>query len=92
LFLSVTANGSDAACSGACLYGFYIGGATPSTATDGLNAAGGTSGIIIDNGFTADGASQVYYSTLSGQACIGSGGAGTGTGSCAVQASQAGLN
>jgi hypothetical protein len=51
-----------------------------------LPAAGGTSGIIIDNivgSGTLQGASQVYFSTLSDQAC-----ASGGTGSCAVQASQ----
>jgi hypothetical protein len=54
-----------------------------------LAAAGGTSGIIIDdvlNG-TVAGTSQVYFSTLSNRACGTS-----GTGGCAVQASQAGLN
>jgi hypothetical protein len=54
-----------------------------------LPVAGGTSGIIIDdvlNG-TVAGTSQVYFSTLSNQACGTS-----GTGGCAVQASQTGLN
>jgi hypothetical protein len=54
-----------------------------------LPAAGGTSGIIIDdvlNG-TVAGTSQVYFTTLSNQVCGTS-----GTGGCAVQASQAGLN
>ncbi|MGD0164184.1 MAG: hypothetical protein ABSB39_17065 [Candidatus Sulfotelmatobacter sp.] len=54
-----------------------------------LPAAGGTSGIIIDdvlNG-TVAGTSQVYFSTLSNQVCGTS-----GTGGCAVQASQPGLN
>ena len=61
-------------------------GAWPST---GLPAAGGTSGFVIDNvvgSGTLAGASQVYFSTLSNQAC-GSG----GTGGCAVQASQSAL-
>lgn len=59
-------------------------------ASNGLKAAGGTSGIVIDNivgSGTLLGASQVYYSTLSDQACVTSG----GTGGCAVQASQAAL-
>ena len=54
-------------------------------------ATGGTSGIIIDNNVgtgTLAGASQVYFSTLSNQTCVTS----TGTGGCAVQASQSGLN
>jgi hypothetical protein len=54
-----------------------------------LPAAGGTSGIIIDdvlNGAVA-GTSQVYFTTLSDELCATSG----GTGGCAVQASQAAL-
>jgi hypothetical protein len=53
-------------------------------------AAGGTSGIIIDNTVgsgTLAGASEVYYSTQSDQTCATSG----GTGGCAVQASQSAL-
>jgi hypothetical protein len=56
---------------------------------DGLPAAGGASGIIIDNvvpSGTLAGASQVYFSTLGNQACTTG-----GTGGCAIQASQAGL-
>ncbi len=56
--------------------------------TAAMAAAGGTSGIIIDNTVgsgTLLGASQVYFSTLSG-------GCGTGNADgCAVQASQSGL-
>ncbi len=54
-----------------------------------LAATAGTSGIIIDNvvgGGTLAGASQVYFSTLGDQICGAS-----GTGGCAVQASQAAL-
>ena len=54
-----------------------------------LPAAGGTSGVIIDdvlNG-TLTGTSQVYFTTLGNQTCGTS-----GTGGCAVQASQSGLN
>lgn len=56
--------------------------------TAALPAAGGTSGIILDNvvgSGTQPGASQVYFSTLSNQVCTG------GTGGCAVQASQTAL-
>ena len=59
-------------------------------ATVSLAAAGGTSGIIIDNTVSSSGlagASNVYFSTLSNQVC-----GTTGTGGCAVQASQAALN
>ncbi len=58
-------------------------------ATAAMAEAGGTSGIIIDNTVgsgTQVGASQVYFSTLSG----GCGGTGNVDG-CAVQASQSGL-
>ncbi len=51
--------------------------------------AGGTSGIVIDNvvgSSTEAGASNIYFSTLGDQACGTS-----GTGGCAVQASQAAL-
>ena len=93
LFLGVTANGNDTGCTGACLYSYYIGGATPGNSTSGIAAAGGTSGIIIDNGYTSDGASQVYYTTLSPQSCTGNSvPKGAGTGTCAIQASQSGLN
>jgi hypothetical protein len=54
-----------------------------------MQAAGGTSGIIEDNAVSTGvlaGTSQVYFSTLANQACGTS-----GTGGCAVQASQAAL-
>jgi hypothetical protein len=54
--------------------------------TAALGAAGGTSGIIVDNTVgsgTVVGGSQIYFSTLSDGACGGG---------CAVQASQPGLN
>jgi hypothetical protein len=57
--------------------------------TAALPASGGTSGIIIDNTVgsgTQAGASQIYFSTLSDQTCGTS-----GTGGCAVQASQSAL-
>jgi hypothetical protein len=52
------------------------------------SVAGGTSGIVIDNSSAAGGASQVYFTPLADQACTTSG----GTGGCAIQASQSGLN
>jgi hypothetical protein len=58
-------------------------GANPSA---GLPAVGGTSGIIIDNTVNNPGGSQVYFGTLAGGCAPG------GTGGCAVQASQTGLN
>jgi hypothetical protein len=52
------------------------------------SAAGGTSGIVIDNASGTGGASQIYFTPLADQACPTS----TGTGGCAIQASQSGLN
>ena len=52
------------------------------TPTGTLSEAGGTSGIVVDNG--AAGASNIYFSTLLNQTCTSSG----GTGGCATQASQ----
>jgi hypothetical protein len=63
------------------------GGALP---VAGLPAAGGTSGMILDNTVgsgTLAGASQVYFSTVTNQVCATSG----GTGGCAIQASQPAL-
>ena len=60
-------------------------------ATRSLLTTGGTSGLIIDNTVgsgTMAGSSQIYFSTLGNQTCTTSG----GTGGCAVQASQSGLN
>jgi len=54
------------------------------------SAAGGTSGIVVDNavGPGTGGTSQVYFTPLADQTCNTSG----GTGGCAIQASQSGLN
>lgn len=68
---------------------WYNLGANPQAA---LPASGGTSGIIIDNTSNLQGASQVYYSNLHDASCGGNGVSGGGTGGCAVQASQTGLN
>jgi hypothetical protein len=95
LFLSVTANGSQSACTGACMYSFILPANTTThtgAANSGLNVAGGSSGIVIDNSGSATGESQIYYTTLSSQSCNGNGTTGSGTGGCAVQASQSGLN
>jgi hypothetical protein len=96
IFLSVSANGNvgdGGTCTGACLYNFQVAtaGATtvPAAATAGLTVTGGSSGIIMDNISTTGGASQIYFSSLSNEACAGNGTTGNGTGGCAVQASQA---
>ncbi len=59
-------------------------------AVSGFQATGGASGTIIDNTVssgTLAGASEVYFSTLGNQLCTTS----SGTGACAVQASQSAL-
>jgi len=58
----------------------------PTNSAAALTAAGGTSGIIVDNVSSTTGASQVYFSNLSGQTCTTDPNGSTG---CAVQASQA---
>jgi hypothetical protein len=83
MFASVFANGNLAGacsgtCTGTCLYSFNVTTLFPTTCSARLTAPGGTSGIIIDNTLGTAGASQVYFTPLSGGR--------------AVQASQAGLN
>ncbi|MFZ0394840.1 MAG: hypothetical protein WBX09_21250 [Terracidiphilus sp.] len=94
LFVSVQANGEADGCTGACIFNYNIYNAGPTgTVLDELNAAGGTSGIVIDNKGLATGESQIYYGTLANQACNGVNGTGTNgyaaSASCAVQTSQA---
>jgi len=59
--------------------GTITGSTTPTGATA---EAGGTSGIVVDNG--AAGAQNIYFSTLLNQVCTTS----LGTGGCAIQTSQ----
>ena len=89
LFMSVIANGNTTGCTGACLYNFNVQGAgTTGNVTTGQTATGGTTGIAIDNSLSGAGESQIYYTTLSNQACTGNGTTGNSTGRCAIQASQ----
>jgi hypothetical protein len=99
IYLSVTKLGTATpgalTCTGgACLYSIAVGTASGSRAVTGMAptnavaAAGGTSGIVIDNSSTSAGASQIYYTTLSNQTCGGNGTTGSGSGGCAVQTSQ----
>ena len=100
IFLSVTGSPITAApisCTSAltgCIMSFDVD--SPLLATSATSAtaaaAGGTSGIVVDNSAAvAGGASQVYFTPLSNQACAGAGGVGIGTGGCAIQASQSAL-
>ncbi len=59
-------------------------GAWPNAA---VASASGSGGVIIDNSNALTGASQVYFFTLADQLCTTS----TGTGACAMQASQSTL-
>ncbi len=96
MFLSVTGSpvtASPISCPSAgsgCIMSFNIG--SPLLSSSGTSAVasetGGTSGIIVDNDSTTTGASQVYFTPLAEQTCATSG----GTGGCAIQASQSGLN
>jgi len=89
LFLGVSALGNRTGCSGACVYSFNATTALAAgtNAFAGMTSAGGPSGIVIDNaGLSSTTVANIYYSTLSNQAC-GTG----GNGGCAVQASQGGL-
>jgi hypothetical protein len=74
-----------------CLMSFDVtSGATisSSTATAATTQeAGGTSGIIVDGSSASAGASQIYFNPLTSTTC-GTG----GTGGCAIQASQSGLD
>jgi len=96
LFLSVASGGTGGgtpACTGACLYNYNVTGGFPSgtaiaSATAGIAATGGTTGIIIDNNSLTTGESQIYYSTRGNQVCNGNGTTGTGTANCAVQTLQ----
>jgi hypothetical protein len=97
IFLSITGNAVTGAPIGCpfvagCIMSFDITnpatwGPTKITAATGI-VTQGTSGIVIDNSSSAGGASQVYFTPLADQACTTLG----GTGGCAIQASQSGLD
>lgn len=94
IYLSVTANGNQTSqCTGACLYSFEVASTgTSATISAGRAAAGGASGMIIDNTGTGGG-SQIYFTYLSSATssitCPSPSGASSG--GCAVQASQSAL-
>ncbi len=94
IFLSVTndaVTGGVIGCGTAtgCIMSFNVtAGTVPSTTSAHALEAGGTSGIIVDGSSGSAGASQVYFTPLANQTCTTSG----GTGGCAIQASQSGLN
>lgn len=76
----------------ACVYSWDTTSALAANATPaaGLVAAGGTSGIIIDNTSSTTGASNIYFSTLGTSGTCSTSGTLT-SGGCAVQTAQNGL-
>jgi hypothetical protein len=93
IFLSVESNGSTSAkCpigGGGCVMSFSVPtsltGSLPGSATAAAGESGGTSGIVIGN--TVSQGSLINFSTLSRSKCRTG-----GTGGCAVQVSQSGLD
>jgi hypothetical protein len=99
LELVTNSNGSGNSANNQPAWNTTVGGTTPDATltwtnmgvnpTNVFQSSGGTSGISFDNTVgsgTLAGASQVYFSTLGNQTCGTS-----GTGGCAVQASQSAL-
>jgi len=93
VFLSTLAFSNDTGCGTTpsinigCVVGFNVtsGSLSPSTLPVGSSpAAGGASGIIVDNAGAAAGESNIYFSALANQACPTSG----GSSGCAIQISQ----
>ncbi len=93
IFLSVTNNavtGGAIGCVTAtgCIMSFDVAAGIPTSTSAHAVETGGTSGIVVDGSSAATGASQVYFTPLANQTCTTS----TGTGGCAIQASQSALN
>ncbi|HSZ62965.1 MAG TPA: hypothetical protein VK828_14275 [Terriglobales bacterium] len=87
------ATGQVAGCTASkgCVISYTVSGATATLKGAG-GFTGGASGMIVDTQNTSvAGTLQLYFGILGSQACTGTGGTtgpGTGTGGCAVQASQ----
>jgi hypothetical protein len=86
IFLGVLAYGNVSGCvtgtlANGCVIGYNVYGGS-ATLTGASAEAGGTSGIVVDNG--SAGAQNIYFSTLLNQSCKTSG----GTGDCAIQTVQ----
>jgi hypothetical protein len=89
LFLSVSTGGAQSTCKfTGCVYSFDATNPLDVTATAGIQANHGSSGIVVDNvGAATTTVANVYYSTLGNQTCTTPG----SWGGCAVQASQSQL-
>jgi hypothetical protein len=86
-FSNYTGCGTPPSIGVGCVVGFNVtsGSISSSTPPTGSSpAAGGASGIIVDNSGAATGESNIYFSALSNQTCPTSG----GTSGCAIQISQ----
>lgn len=99
LFFGVESSGAaGTACAGnGCVYAVTVTGGTltvpPAAGTGAVNASGGTSGIVVDNDSTSNGAASIYFTWLAngtGTATYPCNGATT-TDVCAVELTQAGL-
>lgn len=89
LFVSVTGGCVGTGGGGAgCVNSLNVTSSFPGAVTQARPAAGGTSGIVVDNISTLGQASSIYFSTQANGTC-GDGGSGTG---CAVKMTQSGLN
>jgi hypothetical protein len=93
VFLSTIAFSNDSGCGPTpsinigCVVGFNVtsGSISGLTLPKGSSpAAGGASGIIVDNAGSATGESNIYFSALANQTCLTSG----GSSGCAIQISQ----
>ena len=73
-----------------CVISYTVSGTTATAVTGGAGAfPGGASGMIVDNLSTSPTGLQLYFSNLNAtEACAGNGTVGSGTGGCAIQASQ----
>ncbi len=92
---AATCGGGASTANGGCVVSFDVTSGTVPTAVKSVLpvAGGGPSGIVVDNVAAFPGASQIYYTTIRTQACLGnSAGTGVGTSFCAVQVSQKTLN
>src|SRR5580658_4532910 len=88
VYTSVLAYGGPANCTNpslfnGCVLGYNVTNPSSITFVNATGEAGGTTGIVIDDS-AANGASNIYFSTLLNQSCSTSG----GTNGCAIQTAQ----
>jgi len=71
-----------------CVISFTVSGTTATHSGSGAFPGGGSAIVVDTQNTTVSGTLQIYFGILGSQGCGGSGGVGTGTGGCAIQASQ----